>query len=118
MIASVDRLFTASVQRDPLGVQKERRVSEANGADLVQVVAMLNNVIAMQRETRLELAELRRELHALRTEHGRRLDDLAAQVASLREEVASYHATVVGHGILISELDERVRRLEQRGQPA
>jgi hypothetical protein len=63
MIASVDRLFTAPVQRDPLGVQrKERRVSGGNGADLGQVLALLNDVIAMQREAHLELTELRLEL--------------------------------------------------------
>jgi hypothetical protein len=27
--------------------------------------------------------------------------------------VTNYHATVLGHGILISELDERVRRIER-----
>jgi len=32
---------------------------------------------------------------------------------SLREAVTNYHATVLGRGILISELDERVRRIER-----
>jgi hypothetical protein len=46
------------------------------------------------------------------TGHDRKLDDLAAGLVSLREAVTNYHATVLGHGILISELDERVRRIE------
>jgi hypothetical protein len=45
--------------------------------------------------------------------HDRKLDELAAGLASLREAVTNYHATVLGHGILISELDERVRRIER-----
>jgi hypothetical protein len=45
------------------------------------------------------------------TGHDRKLDDLAAGLVSLREAVTNYHATVLGHGILISELDERVRRI-------
>jgi len=47
------------------------------------------------------------------TGHDRKLDDLAAGLVSLREAVTNYHATVLGHGILISELDERVRRIER-----
>ena len=43
----------------------------------------------------------------------RRLDDLAAAVADLRSAVTEYHATVVGHGVLYSELEQRVRRIER-----
>jgi len=46
-------------------------------------------------------------------DHDRKLDDLAAGLTSLREAVTHYHSTVIGHGILISELDERVRRIER-----
>jgi hypothetical protein len=34
------------------------------------------------------------------TGHDRKLDDLAAGLASLREAVANYHSTVLDHGIL------------------
>jgi hypothetical protein len=52
--------------------------------------------------------------------HDRKLDDLAAGLASLRDAVTHYHSSVLGHGILISELDERVRRIERhlRFEPA
>jgi chromosome segregation ATPase len=46
-------------------------------------------------------------------EHDRKLDDLAAGLSSLREAVTHYHSSVIGHGVLISELDERVRRIER-----
>ena len=45
--------------------------------------------------------------------HDRKLDDLAAGLASLRDAVTHYHSSVLGHGMLISELDERVRRIER-----
>ena len=40
--------------------------------------------------------------------HDCKLDDLAAGLASLRDAVTHYHSSVLGHGMLISELDERV----------
>ena len=43
----------------------------------------------------------------------RKLDNLAAGLASLRDTVTHYHSSVLGHGILMSELDERVRRIER-----
>ena len=49
----------------------------------------------------------------------RKFADQGAEIARLRADVAAYHASVVGHGILISELDERLRRIEQdRGKAA
>ena len=54
------------------------------------------------------------------TGHDRKLDDLAAGLASLRDAVTHYHSSVLGHGLPISELDERVRRIERhlRIEPA
>jgi len=43
----------------------------------------------------------------------RTMDDQAAALASLRRAVTEYHSSVLGHGILISELDARVGRIEQ-----
>ena len=36
------------------------------------------------------------------------------QIVGLRRAVIEYHSSVVGHGLLISEHEERIRRLEQR----
>lgn len=46
-------------------------------------------------------------------EHSRKLDGLDYGQTSLRQAVTEYHASVMGHGILISELDRRVRRIEK-----
>ena len=45
--------------------------------------------------------------------HERKLDDLVVGLADLRATVTNYHSAVLGHGILISELDERIRRIER-----
>jgi hypothetical protein len=35
------------------------------------------------------------------------------QIVGLRRAVIEYHSSVVGHGLLISEHEERLRRIEQ-----
>ena len=60
------------------------------------------------------------DIAAYLADHDRKLDDLAAGLGLLRDAVTHYHSSVIGHGILISELDERVRRIERhlRFEPA
>jgi hypothetical protein len=55
---------------------------------------------------RSEIATLNLGLETLRKE-------VRSDVASLRQTVTEYHASVPGHGILISELEIRVRRIEE-----
>jgi hypothetical protein len=66
-----------------------------NGADIAAVYQLL-----VQMSGRLD-------------NHERKLDDLVVGLADLRATVTNYHSAVLGHGILISELDERVRRIER-----
>jgi chromosome segregation ATPase len=40
--------------------------------------------------------------------------ETSEQIAGLRRAVVEYHSAVLGHGALISELEARVRRIEQR----
>jgi hypothetical protein len=70
-------------------------MSGANGPDIAAVYQLLTQVARTV------------------TGHDRKLDDLAAGLASLRDAVTHYHSSVLGHGLLISELDERVRRIER-----
>lgn len=53
------------------------------------------------------------ELVGVVNTHDRKLDDLGAGLADLRETVTHYHSSVLGHGVLFSELEERVRRIER-----
>ncbi len=108
----------------------ESGVSEGNGVDLGTIVAMLHGVLSAQETQgrKLDAQAARvddqgRKTDSLATkldvltarvdDQGRKLDRLSGDVATLRQTVIEYHASVLGHGILISELDARLRRVEQ-----
>ena len=59
-------------------------------------------------------------LEALARQLARRVDgvtiDLAAlkrEAASLRQAITDYHGSVLGHGVLLTELEERLARVER-----
>jgi ABC-type transporter Mla subunit MlaD len=90
-------------------------MSGPNGPDIAAVYQLLTQVAHTVAGHDRKLDDLSAEVVSLRetvTAHDRKLDDLAAGLASLREAVTHYHSTVLGHGILIGELDGRVRRIE------
>ena len=39
--------------------------------------------------------------------------ELSEQIVGLRRAVVDYHTSVIGHGVIISELEARMRRVEQ-----
>ena len=39
--------------------------------------------------------------------------ELGEQITGLRRAVIEYHTSVIGHGVLISDLEARMRRVEQ-----
>src|SRR6266851_2231907 len=45
-------------------------------------------------------------------EHSRKIDDVATGLRELRSTLYQYHEAVVGHGMSLTRLDERVRRIE------
>ncbi len=102
-----------------------------------------NLVLALLREMRAEMArgfaevraevadvrselrsDFRSEIHSLRadvasdlmtlekrlTEQGKHLGE---QIAGLRRQVTDYHLAVAGHGALLTEFEERLRRVER-----
>ena len=69
-------------------------------ADLSTTKADLNSAINSLR------ADMAADLLATRKE-------LGEQIVGLRRAVIEYHTSAIGHGILISELEARVRRVEQ-----
>ena len=93
-----------------------------------------NLVLVLLRQIREEMAT-KKELAELKGELKNDIADVRSEVSSLRADVASdlilmenrlserishvksaviqYHSTTVGHGVLIGELDERLRRVEQ-----
>jgi hypothetical protein len=95
------------------------------------VLHLLREMREDMREMRAEMAtkdglgELRSEVKSLRADVAsdllnleKRMSDqekrMNDQFVALRRSVMEYHSTAVGHGILYSELEERVRRIEQR----
>jgi hypothetical protein len=89
-----------------------------------------NIVIEHLRGLRRDVGDIKGEMQAQRREmatkadlHSLRADvasdmltmqkDTRDQIVGLRRAVIEYHSAVVGHGLIISELEERVRRLEQ-----
>ncbi|MEQ1952746.1 hypothetical protein [Mesorhizobium sp. CN2-181] len=69
-------------------------------------------------------ADLRSEVHSLRAdvasdiatlqaEDKKTRKELGEQIVGLRRAVMEYHSSVIGHGVLISELEARMRRVEQ-----
>lgn len=87
-----------------------------NGIDLAAVYRLLTEVAQTVRghNGRFDQIEARLDTHDRRfAVIDRRLGEMSADIAGLREAVTNYHASVLGHGIMLSELDERVRRIER-----
>jgi hypothetical protein len=85
-------------------------------------------MVELLRQMRADLAdvrtEMRSDLNSLRADVAADIHSLAAdllstrkelgeQIVGLRRAVIEYRTSVIGHGVLISELEARVRRVEQ-----
>jgi chromosome segregation ATPase len=87
-------------------------------------------ILELLRQMRAELGDVRADVSQLRADSATKSDlsmlradvaadilsnrkELSEQIVGLRRAVVEYHTSVIGHGILISELEARVRRVEQ-----
>jgi len=94
-------------------------------------------VLVPLREMRAEMAEMRADVSDVKSTMATKTDiaDLRSEIGSLRADVASdlitlekrlgdriatlnravieYHSSAVGHGVLYSEIEDRVRRIEK-----
>ena len=63
------------------------------------------------------LADVRSEIHSLRADVASDLmtmeKRLGDQIVGLRRAVIEYHSSRIGHGALLTEFEERLRRLER-----
>ncbi len=90
-----------------------------------------NLVLILLRDMRAEMAtksdlakleakigDVRSEVHSLRADVASDLmtleKRLEERIVGLRRAVMEYHSSAIGHGVLISELEERVLRIERR----
>ena len=87
-------------------------------------IARLDEKAATKAELRSQVADLRSELQSLRADVASDFigvnakmetlrNETSEQIAGLRRAVVEYHSAVLGHGVLISGLEARVRRMEQ-----
>ncbi len=63
------------------------------------------------------LYQLMREISSAMSEFStrfREIDHRLTKIEGLGEAVAHYRSSMVGHGIQLSELDKRIRRIEER----
>jgi len=104
-------------------------MSGGNGVDIAAVYQLLSQVARtvsdhtsiLNDHTRVlndhthQLAELKCDVGGLTREVNsltRDVKDLAHGQTTLRQTLTEYHSSVIGHGILISHLEDRVRRIE------
>jgi hypothetical protein len=63
---------------------------------------------------RSEVADIKSNMHRLRADVGADIlttrKELSEQIVGLRRAVVDYHTSVIGHGVIISDLEARVRR--------
>jgi chromosome segregation ATPase len=97
-----------------LKLLQQMREEISTKADLARLDRKIDSVAESLRG---EMTSLRRDLasdllvmQATFTEEQRQTRD---QVVGLRRAVVEYHTSVIGHGIMISDLEARMRRVEQ-----
>ena len=102
MTAEPDNLVLQLLRdmRAEIGDMRAEMATKADIADLRSEMGSLRADVAS------DFIEVRREIAGVRK-------DLGEQVVGLRRAVVEYHTSVIGHGIIISDLEARLRRVEQ-----
>jgi len=94
-----------------LQLLREMRADIARNADRM---ATKDDIATLDQKIDILRADVASDLAGL----DKRLDDqekrLSDQIAHLRRAVMEYHSSTIGHGVLMSEFEERLRRVEQR----
>lgn len=93
------------------------REMRADIQDMRADIVDLRKTMVTKDDIRLEIRSLRADvasdLAVLDAKIDRTKKDLSDQIVGLRRAVVEYHTSVVGHGVLISEMEGRLRRVEQ-----
>ena len=94
-------------------------MAEGNGIDLGSIYGLLVEVAKTVSRHDAALLSLQDSIVQLRSEVAAGRADLTAfkaqagaEFATLRQTFTQYHSSVIGHGVLISDLEDRVRRIE------
>jgi hypothetical protein len=80
-------------------------------------VSQIRTDMATQADLTSLRADVASDMHTLRADVAADLlttrKELGERIVGLRRAVIDYHTSVIGHGVIISELEARVRRVEQ-----
>jgi hypothetical protein len=80
-------------------------------------MATKSELAGLKSELKNDIADVRSEVKSLRADVASDLmtleKRLSDRIAYLNRAVMEYHSSAVGHGVLFSEIDERLRRVEQ-----
>lgn len=81
--------------------------------DMRAEMATKNDLAEIAAESRSLRADVASDLMSLDAKIDATRKDLSEQIVGLRRAVIEYHTFAIGHGGLISELEARLRRVEQ-----
>lgn len=106
--------MTSEPENLVLKLLREMRGEMATKTDLAAVKAELKGDIA---GVWSEIADVRSEVHSLRADVASDLmtmeKRLSERISHLNRAVMEYHSSAVGHGVLLGEFEERLRRVEE-----
>ncbi|HEY2618165.1 MAG TPA: hypothetical protein VGI78_12560 [Acetobacteraceae bacterium] len=83
-----------------------------NGVDIAAVSQLLREVADRVIAHDDRFAAIDRRFAAMQLQMDHQFAEVRSDVAELRHTLTPCHASVLGHGILISELERRVLRIE------
>ncbi|WP_018408379.1 hypothetical protein [Methylocystis rosea] len=81
--------------------------------DMRAEMATKNDLAEIAAQSRSLRADVASDLMSLDAKVDATRKDLSEQIVGLRRAVIEYHTSAIGHGVLISELEARLRRVEQ-----
>ena len=94
------------------------REMRAEMADMRANMATKDDLKSEIASVRSEIADVRFDVRSLAADVASDMLNLekrlGERIAGLQRAVMEYHSSAIGHGFLLTELDERVRRIEQR----
>ena len=93
-----------------LHLLREMRAEMATKADIARLET---NVADVRSEVKSLRADVASDLHNLDAKVDKTRKELSEQIVGLRRAVVEYHSAVIGHGMIISDLEARLRRVEQ-----
>lgn len=81
--------------------------------DIRENMASRDGVADVRSEMKSLRADVASDIYQLDAKIDKSRGELGDQIVGLRRAVIEYHSSVIGHGMIISELEARMRRVEQ-----